>query len=1390
MKTHRIRNHIFNWDTFPWESAISFVSVLVVFILSPLISLAQEGRNNQKFISYSTRQGLSSSNQTCIVQDREGFIWIGTTNGLDRFDGYTFKEYRKIAGDPKSLNGNTIYSLFVDHKGTLWVGTSRGGLCRYNKETDDFTSFTNDPKNPFSLSNNIVSSIVEDNRHRLWVGTFNGLNLYDECLNRFVHFYPDATDRDHQHSLACDQVRTLVVDCERIWIGYTSGTISSLDVSTMRFKHFNLFRSGSITQADCFVNSFCPDGDKLWVGTWGKGVWVFDKRLNESYPCQQVKELFVNTICMDEKNNLWVGTESDGLLQLDPSRHLKTSFVHDDYNKYSLTNNCISSIFVDRQSNLWLGSKKGDVHYFMVNNPFYAWMRKPNHPKALSNNNVTCILETDDQSLWVGFLEGGLDVFDSKTRTKKNIDCTQPAVGLGSGTVISMFKDRADDIWLGTYLDGLKRYDKKKRRFITYKLDPNCPESLSGNDVRSIAEDQRGDLWLAIHGGGLNRFNKKTGRAEHFFVNYKTPSRSPITSNWLTSIVCDRQDNLWVGSVSGASFISNDFKTFRHFANAAADPHSLSNDNVNVIFEDSFGTIWLGTNDGLNRYNKASRDFTVYTSKDGLPNNFIVGILEDKKGHLWISTNKGLSEFCPNFSLFKNYYIDDGLATDEFNVGSCYKNRRGEMYFGGLEGLDQFHPDSIKANNTPSPVYITDFKLFNHSVPIKKGSGDPGFVLQRPIHQCEEVVLDYDQNVFGFEFVVLNYINLQKNLYSYKMDGFDKSWSTPGTKRDVTYTNLHDGTYTFRVKACNNQGVWNAEGVSIRIVIRPPWWRTRLAMLSSFILILAVLYVFRLLILRDANIKRKLELETLAVEKLQDLGEQKMRFFANVSHEFRTPLTLIVGPLEKLISNTKDELQLIELKLIHRNSQRLLRLINQLMDFSKLDASRLSLNEVRDDMVRFIADLYKAFVFEAKKRHVDFFFETELQELQVCFDKDKLDKIIYNLLSNAFKFTRDGGTIVIVLHADEAKGLIEISVRDSGSGIPAGEQAKIFDRFYQTEESGGYGTGIGLSLTKELVDLMQGSIRLESEQGQGSRFVVSLPWRLTPTCAKEIIDSGAAVELNTGSSQWSYQDLDPLQSHPSKEQDLPVLMIVEDNADMLLYIQNEFLGAYRIVEATHGEEGLLRALQEVPDVIISDVMMPVMDGVELCRRIRLDERTCHIPFVLLTARSSDEYALVGLESGADDYIVKPFNSSLLKAKVKNIVESRRLLKMRFVKEPRAAIQEIAPTALDEKFLKKAYQVVERNIGNSELDANDFAVAVGMSRAQVYRKITALTGQTVKEFIRIIRLKRAAEMLLDENDNVSEIAFKVGFNSVAYFTKSFTDYYGVPPSKYVSLKKET
>jgi len=1065
----------------------------------------------------------------------------------------------------------------------------------------------------------------------------------------------------------------------------------------------------------------------------------------------------------------------------------EVNYQFDDYDKYSLSSNFLADIFQDKQGNLWLASKQADLNYLKLNNPFHSWYKKPSSVYGLTNNFLTVIIEDSKKRIWIGYQDGGIDIIDQQNKQPRINIKGDNSSGLGPGPVTSILESRDGTIWIGKYLDGLKKYDERSRRFTSYKHVDGDVESIAGNDIRHVIEDKNGNLWLAIHGGGVDKFDPKSEKFYHHRQNTSSPSTS-IISDWTYTAVCDKNNNIWVGTIAGVSMLSEKNAVVRHYLVNTPEGQNLSNNLARVIFIDSNDYVWIGTIDGLNRLDTKNNTVKKYFTSDGLPNTVIQSILEDNNNDLWISTAKGLSRFSKQREKFKNFSVLDGLVTDEFNTFSSFKSPSGGLYFGGREGLNYFHPDSIKINNYKPPVYITDFKLFNQSAPVKRENVQQDFYLPEEISFCNEVTLEYHQNVITIEFIALNYLNLEKNQYRYKLEGFDKNWTLPGYKREVTYTNLPPGEYTFKVIASNNDGIWNTEGASLSIIVKPPLWRTKWAYAFYIILLVVMLYYFRKIVLHEAKIKRTIELEELEIHKLQEMDNLKMQFFSNVSHEFRTPLTLIVGPIEKLIRTTKDELQQVQLKLVYRNANRLLRMINQLMDFRKIEEAKLELNATLGDIVFFIKDIVSSFEQEAKHRNIDFTFIPSHSSFQLYFDTDKLEKIIFNLLSNSFKYTPDNGNISISVTIDNEKGSTNnfiIKVKDTGIGIAKDLLPKIFDRFYQVKNTRtNQGTGIGLSFTYELVKLHQGKISAESEPEHGSEFIVSLPIWLS----EEELPNHISVNKNIEPLQdFKISQINQNESEPDKtfEKDNPPrILIIEDNADMRLYIKNEFSDSYIISEAHNGTVGLEKAFEDMPDAIICDVMMPGIDGYQVCKTLKQDERTSHIPLVMLTAKSSEQHTIEGFESGADDYVAKPFNSALLRTRIKNLIESRITLRKKFIKDPFATIKDISPSKTDEKLLNKAYEIVEKNIENSDFEVTDFANEMCMSRTQLYRKIQAVSGQSVKEFIRIIRLKKAAELLLTTDQNVSEISVAVGFNSLSYFTSSFSEYFGVSPTKYV------
>ena len=1339
-----------------------------------------------KFIKYSTHLGLSSGTQRCVVQDHEGFIWIGTEDGLNRFDGRSFKEYRKTTGDSTSLRSNLINCMFVDNKGVLWIGTNHGGLSRYIKETDNFQTYTNNI--------NDITTITEDKYHRLWVGTNSlGLHYFNPNANGFTRYQAPLHNVFDSTNISFNQIDCIKADGETLWISYSKGILAALNSSTFTLQHFKLFDVSSLQTLNYSVNSLVIDKNIIWVSTWSKGIWLFNKSTGRCTPYTKEKSKYINFVFLDSKKRIWYSPESQGLVMIEGNK--KITYQSNDYDQNSLSTNSLSNIFQDRQGNLWLTSKRGDLNYFILDNPFYTWYKNPNPIEGLTSNLITAIMEDSRRRIWVGYEDGGIDLLDSKCVKQKMHFTGDQHSGLGPGPIMTFYESTGKTIWIGKYRDGLKKYNETTKSFLSYQHIEGDERTIAGNDIRSISEDRHKNLWIAIHGGGVDKFNPLTGE----FVHHKSSNTNisnTLLSDWTFSAVCDKNDNVWIGTVSGVSVLSETLSRNKQFTTNLPDGHNLSDDVVRNIFFDSKGFVWIGSFDGLNKLNLQDNTIQKYFSKDGLPNNVITAILEDSHYNLWISTAKGLSKFSPEKETFHNYYVYDGLVTDNFNASSSFKNPDGEMYFGGRNGLNRFHPDSIKINTFQPPVYITNFKLFNRSVPARNSKSQSEFTLPQQINFCKEIILNYDQNVITLEFIALNYISLEKNQYRYKLIGFEKDWSPPGYKRDVTYTNLRPGEYIFRVIASNNDGIWNTEGAALKIIVLPPFWRTSWAYGFYVILILAMLYLFKKWILHEAKVKRKIELEELEIKKLHEMDTLKNQFFSNVSHEFRTPLTLIIGPLQKLLESSKNEAKKSQVKLVQRNANRLLRLINQLMDFRKIEEAGLALNLSKNDIVLFSKEISSAFNQEARERKITYSYVASHPTFDVWFDTDKLDKIIYNLLSNAFKYTPDNGAITISLSLDDntdnntakhSEGSVRqfrITVQDSGIGIPKEYQSKIFDRFYQVKNTmTTHGTGIGLSLTYELVKLHQGNSLVHSELGIGSEFSVILPLWLE----EQELPQSSMVNKSLESEIMQDDDKDQndvLTEESSATSKLPHVLIIEDNTDMRLFIKSDLLNIYSCSEAKNGFEGIDKAIKEIPDVILCDIMMPGIDGFEVCRKLKQDERTSHIPIIMLTAKSSEQHTIEGLESGADDYIAKPSSSAILRARIKNLINSRQLLRKKFIKEPFAPIQELSPSKVDERLFKKAYEIVERNLNNPDFDVSDFGRELGMSRTQLYRKIHAVSGQSVKEFIRIIRLKKAAELLLKREKNISEVAFTVGFNSLSYFTTSFTEYFGMNPKKYI------
>ncbi len=900
--------------------------------------------------------------------------------------------------------------------------------------------------------------------------------------------------------------------------------------------------------------------------------------------------------------------------------------------------------------------------------------------------------------------------------------------------------------------------------------------------------DSNGDLWIGVSNGGLDKLVKgSTG-----FIHYKTDPKNPksISPKTIFAINEDQSGNLWVGSDGGGlSILDKNKEKFIHFKNDPGNSFSLSHNSVSVIHKDKNGTLWIGTSGGgLNKFNSADKSFKRFKEKDGLPNDMICGILEDDDGNLWISTYKGLSRFNPQTEKFRNFGVEDGLQGNEFNNWAFCKRKNGMMYFGGTNGVSFFHPDSLKYNLAVPPVIITDFQLLHKPVAIGYDTLLNRTVLEKSITETKLLELSYDENIISFEMAALDFHNPEKNQYAYFLEGFDKHWTqTSAASREITYTNLDPGEYTLRIKGSNNDGVWNEAGTSLDIIIYPPWWATWWSyMLYGFVFILVFVTSTRIYLHRH-RLSTQLVLEQEHAKKLEEVDKLKSNFYANISHEFRTPLMLILGPVEKLAFKLVDEESKKQTGLIKGNAKMLLNLINQLLDLSRLEAKKLKLNASLGNIAHYVKGLVKEFEQIAEQRDISLNILMEKENIDAYFDKEKMERIITNVMSNSIKFTPRGGRITVKL-TDTSHNEVEIIVRDSGVGIPKSELTRIFDRFYQVDGSHTReheGTGIGLALTKELIELHKGQILVDSVEGHWTEVKIYFPLGREHLTDDEISESSES-DLHKNDSTEGFTITDSVCEEIDDENliDKTIVLIVEDNPDVRDYIKDDLKEIYHVEEAANGEQGLRKAQKCIPDLIVSDVMMPKMDGYEMTRQLRQDEKTSHIPIILLTAKSDRDSKLEGLGLGADDYLTKPFDTQELLARIKNLIETRRLLQEKFgtgtvvLHKP----EKEKLNCLNQQFLDRVMMVIDKHIAEEEFSIEEFGKDVGMSRSQMHRKLKALTGKSTSLYLRTVRLAKAKQMIENQTGTISEISYQVGFSSPAYFSRCFKEEFGFTPSE--------
>ena len=1326
------------------------------------------------FDIFAQEDGLPNNQIQCIYQDKKGWMWIGTSHGLSRFDGYTFVNFVHNQSDTNSLRGNLVRVIREDRNGNLLVGTENGGLNIFDRKKERFSNPFKSIRN-HDLTDVSVNAIEIDKSGNIWAGTdFNIFKI--DTVGNLSPINPDS--KNHVAGFAGNYVRRLQFDnAGNMWVGTNNGVYIYNPVEN-EMDQFELPFTENLNKEIWEI--FLDEEGFIWIGTYSSGVFIVDpvsKRIQTiQLSSANRRSETVKTISRGAFGEYWIGTRG-GLYTYSKSKGVTGFYQHDERKPGSLSNNSILSVFLDAKGETWIGTRGGLNLLAKSKQVFRNFTALPGDNHHLNSSIIYAFWIDKNNHIWIGTEDGGINIFNPVTGTYKYLmNDENNKNSISQNCIKAFYNDNSGNLWVGTYLGGIDVINLNTGGIEHFKYNPEKEGTLSDNRVWDICGDKNGEIWVATS-RGVDRFD----RASKLFKHYP----QICGEEQVVWIETDSDGNIWFGSLSEIIVFNPGENSLKRYPERSRS-----------MFEDSGKRIWIATIEkGIAIYSAENGPVKYYDEKDGLANNQALRIEEDNRNNLWISTKNGLSKFNSDKEFFQNFTSRDGLSNNEFCYGASLKTATGEILFGSVSGFNMFNPGEIASLDNDVPIVFTDLKIFNKPVPVGESKKD---ILQKSISETERLVLHFKQNDFTLEFAALNYINSEKNKYTYKLEGFNRDWNAPSTMRTASYTNLDPGDYVIRIKRVVPGLQNDTNELRLNITILPPYYKTKWFLAFLFLFIISLIYVLVLFILNREKIKHQLVFERINARKLHELDMMKLKFFTNISHEIRTPLTLILGPLEKLINKdfSKEEIK-ENLSLMQRNAKNLDKLINQLLDFRKLQTGNLKLNLTEGNIIDFVRNIVSSFNELAEEKEIHLKFNTLKKSLNAVFDPDKIEKILNNLISNALKFTGQGGTIAVNIslvfdtrdtefnETEKEKQFIEIVVKDTGRGIAAKNLNKIFQRFFQTySDDGNSGVGIGLALVKELVEIHKGDVFVNSKPGKGTKFTVRIPYYAElPEKQADVFIENMPLE-NTHKVKIEYED------EVTENLSTRIMLIVEDNSDVRKFIADHFNSGYKISEAKNGEEGWQLALDLIPDIIISDILMPVSDGYELCKRIKNDERTSHIPVILLTALHSREHELKGLNTGADDFITKPFDLSVLQAKVENLLSIRESLRHKFSGTVILEPKNVVISSPDERFLQKAIEVIESNISDSELDIESFSVKVGVSRMQLYRKLHALTDMTVKEFIRHIRLKRAAQMLVQEKMNVSEVAYEVGFKDLSHFRKCFKREFGVSASEYVVNIKQT
>ncbi|MCJ8209738.1 response regulator [Mucilaginibacter sp. RS28] len=1310
--------------------------------------------------SININDGLSNSSVNCIFQDHLGFMWFGTHDGLNCYDGKQFVTFRNRFGNKHSLPYNYIYSISEDKQGLIWVATGQG-VCTYNRLSREFNmaAYETLVQKKHYLISSAVNFLKADNQGNMFIGT-NGMGLMFKDKNDTLARQIICKDQEG-HELTNYNVRSIVADKKgQIWIG-----IDGMGVYRFVY-HSKVLVPVLVSQK--FVNCLQPEGENMWIGT-RKGLYCYNtiqrKVVNASASFDPVlANEDVISLFLAEPGRLWIGTTSNGLFSSDLKTHKTTHYYPSKDGSNSISSETILGLMGDSERRVWIATLKGGVNFIdQTDLPFHAVSRDPFNKNTLAYPYVSSFSEDKKGNLWIGTDGGGVNIWQPSQKKYSSFTYIPGnPTSLSSNMVSSTLTDLYGNTWVATYGGGINRYDEKSGKFKHYKCVTSQNEEH--NYVWLLFEDHSHTLWATTFMGGyIYRYDSTQDKFKPF-------------SNTLSNIVAlteDRQHNLWAGNA--LSLIKLNAKGSEHTYYNVGKP-------IRALYEDSRRHFWIGTEaGGLIEFDRTSGTVLhQYTDADGLCNNSVLNILEDGHGNLWLSTFAGLSCFNPTTKKFRNFFRENGLQSNQFSYNAAYKLKTGEMLFGGIGGFTRFFPDSVATLSKPtSPVvYLTSIRVDNELLTSKSN-----YVKGISATGINDIEVPFQHADLSFSFSAVDYTGTANAKYEYFLENWDKGWSVTTSADVANYSRLSEGTYYLHVRRSNIAGEWEQDKILLKVVILPPFYRSIWAYLSYCMALGLSIYFYNRYRTDKANMEQEIKLAHADAEKEKELNEKKTAFFTNVSHEFRTPLTLIINPLKDYLQKHAEIRDTSGLDIVYLNAQRLLKLIDQLLAFKKVDdenSDALQFSLIKPGEL--CADIHKSFVKEAEMKNLHFSFIDHASDTTINADRSKLESVIGNLYSNAIKYTPEGGTVeaAILDSGDE----VIFRIKDSGSGIPADLGNRLFDRFFRSPASATAekpGFGIGLYLAKTYVEAHKGTITYQSSEGQGSLFEIRLPKATGQTEQSVIITDPDIIIESVETAPCMIDEEVTVEDWTDGRQ---IIIVVEDNQELREYIVGLFKNDYQVYAASNGNEGYEQVKKHSPNLVITDVMMDERNGIELCAMIKSDPAFSHIPVILLTALTDSQIRLKAAEAGADDYVSKPFEKDLLIARVKALLKNRNKLQQYFYNEVTLQKQDLKISAEYQEFLKECIQIINSHINEEDFNINKFTAEIGMSRSNLYRKVKLMSGLSISGFIRFLRLRKAAELMINTNMTISEISFHVGIMDVKYFRKQFFNQFGLNPSDYI------